>query len=130
MGYVQDSFSVIQNRLVGHQISLDVASKDKVSGIRNIESMLTGPNGMPMLFFFRQALSKIQKEGHIFEIQRWTYDDNEPADENDHFMENLYRMSLTGVKYTDPMLYAHKDRAETDFSVWGERNQYAANAQR
>jgi len=31
-------------------------------------------------------------------------DDGKPAKENDHFMENFYRYSLTGVKYEDSVI--------------------------
>lgn len=115
---VPDTYSVLRDRLWKHGIELHVATKDKASGIRNIEKMLEGPNKTPTLFFFR-SLNKIEKEGHIWEIQRWTYDDsNKPRDENDHFMENLYRMSLSGISYTKWRSSGDNLKAETDFSVF------------
>jgi hypothetical protein len=103
-----------------HGIELHVASKDKASGIRNIEDMLEGPNNTPTLFFFR-SLDKIEREGHLFEIQRWTYDEhNKPRDEADHFMENLYRMSLTGTKYTKMRKSGDNLKTETTFDVFKE----------
>ena len=110
-----DAFSIIKGRLERHGIDLQVASKDKTSGILNVEKLLMGPNRMPTLFFFR-TLNKIEKEGIVWEIQRWTYDENqEPRKENDHFAENLYRMTLTGLKYR-PMRDRHISlTSETEF---------------
>jgi len=108
----------MRERLWREGIELHVATKDKSSGILNIERMLNGVNGLPTLFFF-SSLNKINKEGHIWEIQRWTYKDGKPKDENDHFMENLYRMSLTGIKYTVPRRRGMELKSETEFSVFG-----------
>jgi len=97
LGVVDDSFTVISNKLRGEGLFLSVGSKDKDSGIRNLQQMLVGVNKMPSLYFFNRC------EKTIWEIQRWTYDDKQkPKKENDHFMENLYRMTLTGIKYQDP----------------------------
>lgn len=113
---VPDTFSVLKEGLWKHGVELHVATKDKASGIRNVENMLEGPNSMPTLFFFR-SLDKIEKEGHLWEIVRWTYgDDNKPKDENDHFMENLYRMTLTGVKYSKMNRDGHNLKSETEFN--------------
>jgi hypothetical protein len=109
---------VIRDRLSDHGIELHVASKDKDSGIINVEKWLEGPNKMPILFFFRN-LNRIEKEGHIWEIQRWVYNDQgKPKDESDHFMENLYRYSLVGNKWS-PMAYRRGDlKSELDFDVF------------
>jgi len=113
---IKDTFTRLKERLWTDRIDLKVATKDKDSGIRNVEDMLKGVNGMPTLFFFRD-LNKIHNEGHIWEIQRWNYDENEkPKDENDHFMENLYRMTLTGIRYTPVRRSTDSVRAETEFN--------------
>jgi len=113
---VPDTFSVLKERLWKHGIDLYVASKDKDSGLRNVEKMLEGPNKTPTIFFFR-SLDKIEKEGHIWEIQRWTYDDsNKPNDKDDHFMENLYRMTLTGVKWTPVRRSGVELKTEMEFN--------------
>ncbi|MCX6659017.1 MAG: terminase family protein [Candidatus Bathyarchaeota archaeon] len=97
LGVVDDSFTVISNKLRGEGMFLSVGSKDKDSGVRNLQQLLVGVNKMPSLYFFARC------EKTIWEIQRWTYDDKQrPRKENDHFMENLYRMTLTGIKYQDP----------------------------
>lgn len=91
---VQDSYTIIERGLAPAGIRLQVASKDKNSGIKNIRNGLLGPNKMPSLFFFKTC------ERHLWEIQRWKWDDDGRATkENDDFMENLYRYTLTGNKY-------------------------------
>jgi hypothetical protein len=98
---IDDAYTVIKERLWKHGIDLHVFSRDKSSGILNVEKLLMGPNKMPLLFFMRSLTNKIKEEGHIWEIQRWVYDENQkPKDENDHFMQCLYAMTLTGIKYT------------------------------
>jgi len=87
---IPDAFTVINDRLWKAGIELHVASKDRDSGILNVEQMLNGVNGLPTLFFFRSLTGGIEKGGHIWEIQRWTYKEGKPKDEDDHFMENLF----------------------------------------
>jgi len=94
---LQDSFSIIADRLEDHGIELHVASKDKDSGIRNIWDDLQGPNGMPTYFVFDTC------ERHLYEIQRWVYDeDGKPAKEHDDMMENWYRATLVDLDYLAP----------------------------
>lgn len=115
---IRDTFSILKERLWHHGVELHVASKDRDSGLRNVEKMLEGPNKTPILFFFR-SLDKIQDEGHIWEIQRWTYDDNnKPRDENDHFMGNIYRATLTGTVYTKPRRDGENLKSQTEFDVF------------
>lgn len=91
---IEDAFTTIYNKLSKHGITLQVASKDKVSGIKNVKEWLRGPNGLPTCFIFDTC------ERHLYEVQRWVYDDDgKPMKENDHFCENWYRYTLTGSKY-------------------------------
>ena len=93
---IEDAFTTIYNKLAKEKIELRVASKDKTSGITNMQAWLVGPNGKPTCFVFEDC------ERHLFEVQRWVYDDKGlPIKENDHFMENWYRFTLTGAKYQD-----------------------------
>ncbi|MEW6095371.1 MAG: hypothetical protein AB1567_02425, partial [bacterium] len=87
---IDDSFTIIERKLREGGILLDIASKDKDSGIRNLRNWLKGANKMPSLYFFNNC------QRHLFEIVRWVYGkDGKPKKENDHFMENLYRYTLT-----------------------------------
>ena len=91
---IEDAYTTISNKLAKHGITLHVASKDKTSGIKNVKDRLRGPNLMPTTYIFDTC------ERHLHEVQRWVYDDKgKPAKENDHFMENWYRYTLTGTKY-------------------------------
>jgi len=96
---IDDSFTVIEKKLRTARIQLHVASKDKSSGIRNVQTWLKGPNGRPSLYFFRSFAAN--RYGHVWQIQRWTWDKDtgRPRDADDHFMENLYRLTLTGIRY-------------------------------
>lgn len=97
---VEDSFTIIQKKLAKFGITLEVASKDKDSGIRNIDARLTGANNIPSFFICSNC------ERHLHEIKRWVYDkDGKPKKELDDMMENTYRATLTGVKYTPPELF-------------------------
>lgn len=91
----EDSFTIISNKLRPHGIALDVASKDKASGIRNLNSRLKGVNKMPSLWVFDSCVK------HIDEFSSWIYDDEEkPSKEYpDHFCENSYRATLVPLKY-------------------------------
>jgi hypothetical protein len=98
---LEDSFGKIEMKLSEHQIQLIVASKDKKSGVLNLESWLTGVNKIPILYFFN-SLPSYQDGvyGSLWEIVRWVYDkEGLPAKENDHFMENLYRYTLVGAEF-------------------------------
>ena len=111
---IKDTYHRLKERLAEYQIDLKVASKDKDSGIKNVEDRLIGMNGMPSLFFFRSTNNRYKGAGTIWEIQRWAYDENgKPKDENDHFVENLYRVTLTGLRYRPPRQYNTSNFAET-----------------
>lgn len=93
---LEDSFSIIERRLAEHDIVLEVASKDKDSGIRNIERDLMGVNGIPTYYVFNTC------PRHLAEVQRWVYDDDgKPAKEFDDMMENWYRATLAGLEWED-----------------------------
>lgn len=92
---VKDTFTILEGRLKEQGIKLHVGSKDKVSGIRNIKTALRGPNKIPTTFLFNTL------RRHLYEVSRWVYDDGVPKKENDHFMENWYRHTLTGTRWID-----------------------------
>ena len=98
-GDVQDAFTIIRNRLSPHGINLQVASKDKVAGVVNLQSKFKGANGLPTMYMFNTC------HMHRHQLLRWVYDDDpknpKPLKEDDDFPENMYRMTLFGVKYTD-----------------------------
>ena len=93
---IKDTYSILDERLSKYKMTITVASKDKESGIKNIKEQLRGRNRMATVFIFDTC------ERHLFEVQRWVFDDDgKPIKENDHFMENWYRYTLTGAKFAD-----------------------------
>lgn len=94
---IKDTYSQIEEKLSEHGITLHVASKDKDSGIKNLQTWLKGVNGLPTMYVFDTC------ERWLFEVLRWVFDDDgKPAKDGfDHMMENSYRFTLTGTKYED-----------------------------
>ena len=110
---IRDTFSILSDKLSKYNIVLQVASKDKNSGVLNIETGLKGANGLPVYFLFDTCAR------HLFEVQRWVFDDDgKPAKENDHFMENWYRYTLTGAKYEDYQINPIPTRAKSRPGGW------------
>lgn len=92
---LKDTYSIIEEKLSHHGITLHIASKDKDSGIKNLQSLLKGVNKMPTFYVFDTC------ERFQFEVLRWVFDnDGKPSkDSSDHFMENAYRYTLVGNTY-------------------------------
>jgi len=94
LGTVQDSYDIIAKRLSANGIMLRAASKDKDSGVRNLNNWLKGVNGLPTLYVFNTC------KMHLWQISRWVYDDQgKPKKEHDDFPENMYRFTLMNVKF-------------------------------
>lgn len=92
------TFDKIDKVLAQHGYYLRVASKDKQSGIIELNNHLLGPNQEPSLFFFNDLVRT------IYEIEGWQYDKEtqKPAKVSDDMMENLYRILLLDTKYEPP----------------------------
>lgn len=71
------------------------ASKDKTNGILWMQSVLKQPDGAR----FSPALRRT-----LFEISRYRFDDKRqtPVDEDDHMMENMYRLFIDKPTWFDP----------------------------
>ncbi len=111
---IKSTYNILDERLCDHGITLHVASKDKDSGIKNIQGWLKGPNGMPTCYIFDTC------ERHLYEVKRWVFDDDgKPAkDGYDHFMENFYRYSLTGARFEDHQISALPSRVAAGSGSW------------
>jgi len=84
-----------------HGYNLDVASKDKISGIIMLKELLLGPNKMPSLFVFPDLPRTISEiEGWMYETQG--DDIGKPQKVNDDFPEDLYRLALLDTQYYPP----------------------------
>lgn len=92
--------STIVDGLMDYGLYFQPATKDKRRGINKVRERLLerDPYGKPTIFF-----SPRLKET-LFEFNNYVYDldKNEPKDENDHMMENLYRAILSGLEYIQP----------------------------
>ena len=91
------TFDKIDRVLARYGYYLDVATKDKESGILEINNRLMGPNKQPSLFFFKDLTRT------IMEVEGWMTDTKtgKPKKENDDMMENLYRILILGSEYED-----------------------------
>ncbi len=99
----ESTFNLMDERLADEGIYLQVASKDKGSGVRNIREWLEGPNRIPTLYFF-DSLQSVESNtrGIVYDIQRVSFDDKGNIEKiDDDFFENLYRYTLTGTKYIE-----------------------------
>ena len=95
----ESTFHKIQRRLWRHDIPLQVASKDKSSGILEVKKHLLGPNKEPSLWVFDDCVR------FIYEIEGYMWDEKNPGkavDKDDHMCENLYRLLLCDTHYTEP----------------------------
>jgi len=91
------TFDKIAGKLFPYDIILETATKDKDSGIIEINNHLLGPNKMPSMFVFNTCLRTVD------EMESWMYDsDGKPAKVDDDFMENLYRLLLLDTEYVPP----------------------------
>lgn len=81
------------------------ASKDLSTGIGKVKEKLNERHvvtGLPMIYFSPRC------EQTLFEFAHYVYDlkKNEPKDEHNHMMENLYRLVLNGLHYVAPRVSA------------------------
>jgi hypothetical protein len=92
------TFDKIGRRLFGHGYILETATKDKDSGIIQINNHLWGPNKKPSLWFFDDL------NRSVMEIEGWMYDKEtgKPQKVDDDMMENLYRILLLDTVYIEP----------------------------
>jgi hypothetical protein len=95
------TYEIIEKILMQHEFMLEVASKDKDSGILSIGTHLEGPNSQASLFFFDDLIRT------IYEIEGWMWDKdtNKAVKLDDHMMENLYRLLLLDTQWVPPYDY-------------------------
>ncbi|KKN40955.1 hypothetical protein LCGC14_0728400 [marine sediment metagenome] len=91
----ETTFQKIFKALAAHNILLETASKDLEGGILSVKDHLMGPNEMPSLFLLDNCRRTLE------EIEGYMWDGDKPRDEDDHMMENLYRICLLNTIYVD-----------------------------
>ena len=102
----ETTFDKVDMVLGRYDMALNTASKDKASGIIELNKHLEGPNLEPSLFVFRDCKRTIK------EIEGWMYDEDTqvPVKKDDHMMENLYRICLENTIWY-PMEEEFEDEA-------------------
>ena len=94
-------FDKIDEVLYRYGMFLDTATKDKQSGIIEVNNHLMGPNNVPSIFFFNTLVRTIKEiEGYMYDK-----DTNKPMDKDDHMMENLYRILLLDTRWEEMGAY-------------------------
>lgn len=90
----------VVDELMKYDLYFDKSTKDLTTGIIKTRERLRerDPQGMPTIFFSPRLTQT------LFEFTHYVYDlkRNEPKDENNHMMENLYRAVLNGLAYVEP----------------------------
>lgn len=102
LAYIPDPVKRItsmEQELSAHGVFCLKAPKDLATGIPNARSYLRKPSGV----YFAPTLKRT-----LYEINNYVWDDkhgvpsNKPRDEDDHMMENMYRILLQHPRYNDP----------------------------
>lgn len=90
----------VQDELLKYGLWFEKSTKDLSTGINKVRERLNerDPQGLPTIFFSPRLAQT------LFEFTHYVYDlkKNEPKDENNHMMENLYRAVLNGLSYVEP----------------------------
>jgi len=100
-------FGKIQEVLWQYGHMLETASKEKTSGILEVKNHLVSANKEPSLFIFNDLIRT------IFEIEGYMYDKEtqKPKKEDDHMMENLYRIMLLNTIW-EPIIFDNEEEEE------------------
>lgn len=124
--------SCILNDIMEHDLFFQKASKDRTLGISRVRERLlermpsVGGSALPTICFAPHLTET------LFEFSHYVYDmsKNEPKDEHDHMMENLYRLVVNGLDYVPPVtdadLARRKPMSIDDFEV-SSRNEFSSN---
>lgn len=97
---VTNSADVIE-AIQEEDLYFEAASKDLTTGISKVKEKLEERHvvsNLPTIYFSPNLAQT------MFEFSHYIYDleKNEPKDENNHMMENLYRLVLNGLDYIEP----------------------------
>lgn len=96
----------IADLFVNAGFPVEAATKDLSFGIMRVKSELTqrmdNVPDKPAKLLFSPHLTETLRE---FDRYVWDPDKGKPMDRDDHMMENLYRLVLTGLEYVSPQPY-------------------------
>ena len=115
--FICDPLAFIENPIDGRSmadvfyqfnIPVDKAVKDPMHGIMRVRQELMKPKSL----YFSSSLTET-----LFEFDRYVWDPKKekPVDSNDHMMECLYRLVLTGLHYIEPDSYVPKKQKPLNF---------------
>lgn len=103
----------IQDTLMEYGLWFEPATKDLTRGIHKVRERLLErePTGGPTIFFSPRCAQTLWEFSHyVYDLKK-----NEPKDENNHMMENLYRAALSGLPYVDAKTSAPVRKVRVDF---------------
>lgn len=89
----------IVDELMKYDLFVEPATKDLTTGIIKVRERLKerDPQGLPTVFFSPRLTQTLYEFSHyVYDLKK-----NEPRDEHNHMMENLYRAVLSGLKYVE-----------------------------
>ncbi len=89
------TYEQVEKKLIPHGMVLDVGTKDRESGIEEIQDCLLSQNGIATLFVMEHCVRTI----HELQAWQWNKDTQKAKDEDDDQMSNLYRIMLRGTKW-------------------------------
>lgn len=92
----------IQDQIAQYGMWFEPATKDLSRGILEVKKLLKtrDHNGAPVIYFSPHL------QTHFFEFNRFVFDPKKPGtpkDQHNHMMENLYRATLSGLPYIEPI---------------------------
>ncbi len=98
----------VVDELMKYDLFVEPSTKDLTTGIIKVRERLKerDPQGHPTIFFSPRLTQT------LFEFSHYIYDlkKNEPKDENNHMMENLYRAILNGLAYVEAPSKTYKSK--------------------
>jgi hypothetical protein len=98
----------IQDDIMVYDLFVEPATKDLSTGINKVRERLKerDPQGHPTIYFSPRLTQTLYEFSHyIYDLKK-----NEPKDENNHMMENLYRAILNGLPYVEAPKKAYKSK--------------------
>ena len=98
----------IVDELLKYGLFFEPSTKDLTTGIIKVRERLKerDPQGMSTIFFSPRLTQTLYEFSHyVYDLKK-----NEPRDEHNHMMENLYRAVLNGLPYVEPPRKAYKTK--------------------
>jgi hypothetical protein len=98
----------IVDEVLKYGLYFEKSTKDLTTGIIKVRERLKerDPHGNPTIYFSPRLTQTLYEFSHyVYDLKK-----NEPKDENNHQMENLYRAVLNGLPYVEPPKKHYKSK--------------------